>query len=140
MQIKTSHILLAAAVVVFGHGLMPDADQQATRAQQDAVNTEIQAANRRAVNKLRDSDLALQRVTAGCVPVVDADSKSSAPMVEGEPVTASDDPSGTRTLTDGTLICNAQGHTAEVLGGAIANVAIVAPEHRRQYDSLFAQQ
>ncbi|NEZ61193.1 hypothetical protein D0962_00100 [Leptolyngbyaceae cyanobacterium CCMR0082] len=110
----------------------------ALRTEQQEANEMESRAIRNAARELSESEVALSRVEAACVTVVDEKTFKVARLTEGESVSVV--AGENRTLDDGTLICNALGDTAEVWDGVVKHVARIAPADKGEYENLFNQQ
>ena len=84
-----------------------------------------------------DSQMALDRAKAGCVPVV-AETGLDTRLTEGVRVKASSDSS--TALGDGSLVCTKSGDTAEVWEGKVFQVKRIGPDHVQDYEDYFSKQ
>lgn len=141
MQINSSWIALAFIIVPAAF-TTPELTE--TFAHADAVRQENKAAEldrqgdiREAENAKADSEVALTRVGAGCIPVVTAGTLEDTRLAENVPVQVRD---GTnRSFDDGTFVCTKLGDTGEVYGGRVFQVKRIAPEHKAQYDEVYGK-
>ena len=143
MQIRQSWLVfgLILAPVAFG-----SQEIQETLEASAEVRAENKAFNRGEAESLRlasyrhsESQTALNRIKAACVPVVDQETKQETRMVEGEPITLAQNLPD-RTLGNGTLICNSLGDTGEVWDGKISFLASAAPTDMEEYTKYFGMQ
>ena len=142
MQLKTSHLLIVAAVFLVGPKLITPPDE-ATQARNQAAaeaGDTLSDSRQQAIQVKRRSRLALQRVQAACVKVYDLETGYEAVFTEGARVYATDDPSGERVMSDGTIVCNSLGHTASVQDGKMTDIAMASPEDAVKYQEFFDQQ
>ena len=139
MQINLSWILIA--FIVGPVALQsPEIKENLDYANQVRQQTK---ANQRESNESRllaeqsksDSEIALQRVNSGCVPVISAVSGNDTRLAENMPIVVRD--SDGVTLSDGSIVCSAHRDTGEVWGGKIYQVKRIAPEHQEEYDTVF---
>ncbi len=107
-------------------------EQRKIQARQDRLAT------MHATQARQDSKIALDRVRAGCVPVVAKSTFKQTHLAEGVEVIASRD--STIPLGDGSLICTKLGDTAETWGGRVSQVKRIAPDDVDLYNDYFSKQ
>lgn len=98
---------------------------------------EDRLAEMRATQAQRDSEIALSRVKAGCVPVVDRASLGDTRLAEGVEVFIS---SGNQRLGDGSFACTKSGDTAEIFDGKATQVKRVGANAADEYSGYFSKQ
>lgn len=140
MELKTSHILIGVLFLVFlgnGDRIAGSLGQASTHQQ---TKSEFSSDRREARQTAREagkrSKIALDRVKAGCVPIVDIETQQPYYFNEGTRV---QDPVTGRVLDQG-IVCNSLGVTAEVVDGQITDVILVSPEHKAEYVGHFTMQ
>ncbi len=137
---KTSHIALAIlglAVLANGDRIFANledvSDQQAAK-QEDGSDRKELRQQAKAAQKL--SAIALDRVQAGCIPVVEPATGKAHYFNEGEPII---DDATEQPIQEG-FICNSLGLTAEVVDGLITDLVLVSPEDKAEYIGYFVMQ
>ena len=143
MVIKTSWILLLIGVGLPAALSSQDISENWNNASEIREQRKIQArqdrqATMHATQARQDSEIALTRVKAGCVPVVAKSTLKQTHLAEGVEVIASRD--STIPLGDGSLICTRLGDTAEIWGGRVSQVKRIAPDNVDSYLDYFSKQ
>jgi hypothetical protein len=142
MELKTTHLIIGGAVL-FGlsqcQGLTKVYEASVTR-QDKATATRSAIADGRteAREQGKWSDVALERIKAGCLPV--ATNGKAVALRVGEVVTQGD----TRQLVpDGAFVCNALGYTARIETkqgiSTMADIAAVGPGDLPEFLALYQQ-
>ena len=109
-----------------------DSVRQETKAlQRESNKSELLAQQSKA-----DSEIALSRVSSGCVPVVSSGTDNPTYLTENMPVQLRDGEN--LPLGDNSLVCTELGDTGEVWDGKVHQVKRIAPEHKVDYQSIFS--
>ena len=125
MVIKLSYIILLFGVGAPAFLASPEITEgfnqsSAIRGQRKEQAQQDRLTNLRTAQAETDSKMALDRVKAGCVPVVSQETKKSTRLTEGLKVQLADG-SGVA-LSDGSIICTRSRDTAEVWEGQAQQV------------------
>lgn len=112
------------------------ADHADLMAKREPAKEEARAARENVISQKRLSGLAMDRVSLGCIPIVDKNTQQPVWMSEADQVAVV---RGTaQPLIVGTTICNVFGETATVgANGTVETIARVPTEDRQDYDELF---
>ncbi|MEO1390242.1 MAG: hypothetical protein AAFV85_23155 [Cyanobacteria bacterium J06634_6] len=105
--------------------------RQENKAIERARNESMRLANQ----SKADSQVALERVKSGCIPVVTKTDLKATRLAEGVSVATQD--GNDTTFNDGSIICTELRDTAEVWGGKVFQVKRISPEHQEQYDEVY---
>jgi hypothetical protein len=148
MELRVTRLILGGSLL-YGLTLIPSLSQkyeasQARKSQSEEIRQENSLDRALAKDAISRSATALERVKAGCAPVV-TKVKSKVfeePFVEGSPVVT--DGSRSR-LGQGSFVCNSTGATAAIVldpdpkkGSVMAAIANAAPADMDEYRALFA--
>ena len=143
MIIKTSWLILLIGVggpAFLSSPELSDSwnDASEIREQRKAQAQKDRMATMYATQAQKDSEIALTRVKAGCVPVVARETGGDTRLAEGVQVKAASD--SPIPLGDGSLVCTKSGDTAEVWEGRVAQVKRVGPSDADEYLDSFSKQ
>ena len=107
-------------------------DSDGTRAARDDFRTFNREERKNAARNGELSDLALERVKNGCIPVVDEDTRQPTYIYEGRGHVALNGEQ-----VRGAYICSATGDTAYVGQNGAEAIARVAAEDKAEYDDIY---
>lgn len=138
MKIRASYIAVVLIAAPIGLS-MPQISAQ-SEAKDPVREYAREQAEDRAMDRVRlremrrDSQIAIDRVSIGCVPVSPINHPTAGQLGEGG---ESIDLETGNPIPDGHFVCTGAGSTAEMQNGVTVNVANVSPEDRAEYFRLF---